>query len=112
MSWETGFEDLMPDVVVRRPYTGQDKYSAPSFGAAQDVQCRVVRKPTILRRTGTGEATGTVREVVSSATVYCAGYVGWAMRDQITLPDGSQPVILDLRGYPDEDGDHHEVVLV
>ena len=112
MSWDTEFEDLMTQEVGRRPYSGQNEYGEPSYGATQMVKCRIVQKPTIIRTGGGGEISASEREVVSNATIYCAGVIGWAMRDGVVLPNGDTPVILDIRRYPDEDGDHHEVVLV
>lgn len=112
MSWDSEFDDLLTQEVTRNPYTGQDLYGQPSFGASEAVQCRIVYKPEIIRRRGSGEATGTIREIVSTAKVYCRAVVGWSLRDQITLPGGEQPVILEVQNYPDEDGPHHEVVVV
>ena len=112
MTWDTEFEDLMPNTCYRHPYSGQNQYGEPTFSSQVAVQCRVVHKPTLLRQSGGGEVSGAEQEVVSAATIYCAGSPGWGMRDKITLPDGTTPIILDVRRYPDEDGDHHETVLV
>lgn len=112
MSWDPEFDDLLSQVVTRRPYTGQDGYGQPAFGSSETVQCRIVYKPEILRRRGGGEASGVIRETVASAKVYCRAIVGWGLRDEITLPDGNKPPILEVRTYPDEDGPHHEVVFV
>lgn len=112
MTWDTEFDELLSQEVTRVAYTGQDGYGQPAFGAATKIRCRIVYKPVILRGRGGGEATGVIREVVASATVYCSGVVGWNLRDKITLPDGSQPPILEVRNYPDEDGSHHEMVLL
>jgi hypothetical protein len=112
MSWDPEFDDLLSEEVKRRPYTGQDGYGQPTFGASSKVQCRIVYKPEIIRRRGAGEATGAIREIVAAAKVYCRAVEGWGLRDQITLPDGRQPSILEVRTYPDEDGPHHQVVFV
>ena len=112
MSWDPEFDELLTQEVQRGPYTGQDEYGQPAFGDAEAVQCRIVYKPEIVRRRGSGEASGTVREIIATAKVYCRAVVGWDLRDQITLPNGDQPVILEVQNYPDEDGPHHEVVLV
>jgi hypothetical protein len=101
----------MVDEVTRKAYTGQDDYGQPTFGNAVTVQCRVVYKPEIIKLRGRGEASGTTREVLASARVYCP-VTGWGLRDQITLPDGSKPPILKVPTYSDEDGPHHEVVVV
>ena len=112
MSWDPEFDELLVDEVTRKPYTGQDDYGQPAFGGAVTVQCRVVYKPEIIKLRGRGEASGTTREILASAKVYCRAIVGWDLRDEITLPDGSKPPILAVPTYPDEDGPHHEVVIV
>ncbi len=109
MTFQRSFLKMMPDTVQRAAWTGQDKNGQPTFAAAVDIRARVVRKPTVVRRSGSFDVE---REVISSATVWCAGEIGWDAKDQITLPDGSTPVILDVRKYPDGDGIHHEMVLV
>lgn len=113
MTWETDFDALMVDTVQRAPYTGQNEFGEATYGPAAPVQCRVVRKPRVLHRSGVGAAvSGAVQEVVSTATVYCSGVPEWTGQDQITLPDGSTPLILQVDTYPDEDGLHHQVVYV
>lgn len=112
MTWDPEFEELMTQEVVRKPFNGQNEYGEETYGTSVPVQCRIVNKPTIVRQGGGGEVSSSEQEVVSKATIYCAGSPGWGMRDGITLPDGTTPIILDVRRYPDEDGDHHEVVLV
>lgn len=112
MSWDTDFEEFMQDEVIREPYASQNGYGVASYGTAETIKCRVEHKPKIIRRTGGGEASGTVQEIVSKATIYCAGVFGWGERDRITLPDGSQPLILQVHTSPDEDGPHHDVVFV
>ena len=112
MSWENEFDEFYNDEVVRTPYTGQDGYGQPSFGNGVTHLCRVVHKPQMLRLQGSGEAQGTLREVVSKAQIFSKSIVGWGLRDQVTLPDGSQPKILQIVTYPDETGPHHEVVFV
>jgi hypothetical protein len=111
VSWETEFDELLTETVTRQPYTGQDKYGQATFGSAENVQCRIVQRPEIVRQAG-GESTGVMREVVAKARIYCRAVPGWGLRDRVTLPDGSQPVILEVHTYPDEDGEHHQVVVV
>jgi len=112
MSWESEFEEFYNDEVIRQPYASQDGYGQPAHGGATTLLCRVVHKPQMIRLQGSGEARGTIREVVSTAQIYVQSVVGWDVRDLVTLPDGSQPKILQIILYPDEDGPHHEVVFV
>lgn len=111
MTFDPEFLDLMPQTCVREPRASVNDYGEPSYGAAETIPCRVVHKPQrVLQATGQDTGRG-VEEVVSKATVYTP-VVGWLATDRITLPDGSQPRILEVRRYPDEDGDHNEQVLV
>lgn len=111
MSWETEFDEFLTDTVTREPFVGQNDYGESNYGPAVNLKARVVRKPELIA-TGAGEVSSTVREVVSSAKIYCRAVPGWQMRDRITLPDGTQPVILAIHTYPDETGEHHQVVVV
>ena len=110
MTWESEFDEFLTDEVTREEYTGQNDYGEPSFGGAVTLKARVVYKPELVA-TGAGQISSTVSEVVSTAKVYCSGVPQWGNRDRITLPDGSQPVILAVHTYPDETGEHHQVLV-
>jgi hypothetical protein len=112
VSYETEFDEFMTDKIVRRPYTGRDDYGKAQVGSPVTVMGRVVYKPELVRTNAGGGATNAVREVVAKARVYFSGVPGWGMSDQITLPDGTSPAILAIPTYPDEDGEHHQVVIV
>lgn len=112
MSWETEFEEFYNDEVIRTPYTGQDGYGQPSFGGPATHLCRVVHKPQLIRLAGGGETRGTIREVISTSQIFSKSIVGWGLRDQLTLADGTSPKILQIVTFPDEDGPHHEVIYV
>jgi hypothetical protein len=107
------FGDLLTQTVTRKTVTGRDNYGQPSWSGAATLPCRVVHKTKLVRSTASArsETEGAVREVVSTAQVWTA-HVGWSVEDQITLPDGTKPVILHVDSYPDEAGDHHQVVYL
>jgi hypothetical protein len=113
MSFDREFLDLMAQTCTREVRTGQNLNAEPTYGSPRTIRCRVVHKPTLVRRSASGGtvASGTLLELTSKAQVWTAA-VGWTITDRITLPDGSQPIILDIHRFPDESGDHHEVVLV
>ena len=111
MTWETAFDELLTDEVTREAFVSQNDYGEATYGGAVTLKARVVGKPELVV-TGAGEASRAVREVVATAKVYCSGVPAWDLRDRITLPDGTQPVILQVITYPDEDGEHHQVVVV
>jgi len=112
VSYETEFDEFMTDEIVRYPYTGRDKNAKAQVGSPINVMGRVVYKTELVRTNAGGGATNAVREVVAKARVYFSGVPGWGMSDRITLPDGTTPVILNIETYPDEDGEHHQVVIV
>lgn len=103
MTFETDFADLMVDYVTFQAKTTKDKYGVDSYAAAVSVQGRLVRQTKMVRA-----ADG--REVVSSAHFYTAGSVGLEVTDKATFADGSTPLIIRVDSYPDEDGEHHEVI--
>jgi len=95
---------LLKQTVTREPRTGMDEFTTPTYGSAVEHRARVVYKPTIIRASVASSAgQDSVREVVSSAMV-TTDVVGWTVTDRITLPDGTQPVIIDVRKFPDETG--------
>jgi hypothetical protein len=113
MSFLGDFGDMLAQTCTREPWTGQDSHGQPTYGTAVTHSCRVVHQPTLVRSVGSArsETEGSVRETISHARVWTDN-VGWTEKDRITLPDGTTPVILEVRTFPDEAGNHHQVVLV
>lgn len=102
MTWETDFDDLMKSTVTVKHFTGYDNYGASAFGTAASYNARIVYEPKrILAQNG--------QEAVSSVQVWISGSVPPAMnvKDQITLPDGTKPVIMRLDQVYDESGTEH-----
>lgn len=99
-----GLRRLLRQTVTREPLTSSDEYSTPTYGAPLTIRARVVKKQTILRTSvSTSAAQDGAREIVSSAMI-TTDLTGWETTDRITLPDGSRPIILDVKTYPDETG--------
>jgi len=96
---------MMPHTVTIKPRTGVDAYSKPSYSAGVDWTCYVDYRPKKIRN-----AAG--QEVVSSAQVYVGGVSGATVSSEITLPDGSKPVILMVNKLSDEQPDYAEVIYV
>ncbi|MBC7340893.1 MAG: hypothetical protein H5U02_00305 [Clostridia bacterium] len=101
---ERDFLAWFKQTVTVEPFSGTNAYSEPVYGAPVTYSAFVQRKTKLVRdRTG--------REVVSTAQVYLDGSVNVGVQDRITLPDGSQPVVLSVEVLPDETGSaHHKVV--
>lgn len=106
MSWESEFEDLMPDTIRVASLSGfsTDGYGTATYGSATSYTARVVRKQRLVR---TFEGT----EELSTVTAYVASTSTFGPSDQFYLPDGStfsvSPNLLAVEAFPDEDGIHH-----
>lgn len=112
MSFEDEFEEMMGDEVTREVFVTDDSFGQSTFGVVSKVKCHIVFKPTMTRTAaGRSEVDQSVREVVSTAQIYCAN-VGWTVKDRVTMPDGSTPIILTVITRSDGDGSHHQVVMV
>jgi hypothetical protein len=102
------FADLLVQTVTIEPYATKDRYGEISYGAGVDYWSRVVGKSKMIRN-------GQGREVVSMFTIYLQSNSTIGENDRVTLPAGyvlSQPPIIAVGRYPDEDGVHHTVVYV
>ena len=99
-----GLRRLLKQTVTREPMTSSDEYATPTYGTLVSIKARVVYKSTLIRTSvSTSSAQDGARELVSSAMI-TTDIAGWKTTDRITLPDGKQPIILDVKRYPDETG--------
>ena len=105
MSIDRELLKMMPHTVTIEPFASKDAFSTPSYGAPASFKCYVDFKPKMIRKIE-GE------EVISSAQVYVGGVSGATVKSRITLPGGSQPVILMVNKLSDEKGDYAEVIYV
>jgi len=94
---------LMFDEIVIEKFSASDGYGDSSFGTPTSYKARIVRKPRMVR-SSTGE------DVVSMATIYLADESGVTVKDRVTMPDGSKPLILSIGGFPDRNGKLCEVI--
>lgn len=102
------FRDLLHQTITLEPWAGRDGYGAPSYGAAVSYSARVVGKQMLVR-----DMQG--QEVTSQFTIYLLSNVAVDGRSRITLPAGyspTNPPILSVGTYPDEDGIHHTTIFV
>jgi hypothetical protein len=72
------------------PFTGFDKYGAPTYGASTTVACYLQYTPTLIRNMKG-------QEVVSSAQAYIIGDINRNVLDKVVLPGGaySPPIRID-----------------
>jgi hypothetical protein len=111
MDFETLFADTLTDTVTLREPTSTDMYGAPTFVGATTVTCPawVSRKPRAVRTLG-GE------EKVSSAVIWLGHPTGGGevplptTRCEITLSDGSKPLILHVESITDPSNNRHVAV--
>jgi hypothetical protein len=101
---EAEFLDMMPHLITFEPNVGTNLYSKPSYGSPQTVRGRVVYGAQ--KTTNEGG-----QEVVARGKVTVGATLGLTPKYRMTLPDGTQPVIINVDRYPDEYGAHHEVVF-
>ena len=99
------FFDMMPHSITHRAPATWSAYGKPAtYGAATSYRARVKYeiKSTVNRASG--------QDALSVTTVWIGGTPTLTLFDQITLPDGSAPPILNWEVLPDESGTHHVTV--
>lgn len=101
---EAEFLEMLPHMITFEPIVNVDLYAKPTFGIPVSVQGRVVY--SVEKVTNEGG-----QDVVARGRVYLAQVVGLSSKYRMTLPDGSSALIIKVGRYPDERGDHHEVVF-
>ena len=86
---------LCPNTVTIAPWVSADSYSKSTYGTAVSHTCLLVRSPKMVR-------TVTGQEKVSMAQVYLTSAPGTSVKDRVTLPDGTTPVIMHVDTYPND----------
>lgn len=95
-NFDADFADWRDYTVTIAQFTSYDKYGEPVFGAGILTQSYIEMSPKLVRNT-------TGQEVVSSARVYVVGDATITPLDRITLVDNSNPPILRVdHFYNDE----------
>jgi len=97
------WSNLMAQTVTIAPFSGTSAYGATTYGAAVSYGARVIYKSKLIR-------TPDGAEKVARGQVWLATVNAISVQDQITLPDGTTPVILTVEQIPDENGPHHTKV--
>jgi hypothetical protein len=105
MAFDPEFLELMPDTITYRPKTTMDSYGRETYGDPVVIRCRIVGKPRLIRNVE-GD------QVAVSTTIYTGGAFGIEADGEITMPDGSKPPIQAVYTYPDEEGPHHQEVVM
>ena len=111
MAFSTDLLELMPSTVKVSTRTGVTRYGEPTFAASTtNYRARVVEKLGFVRNTAGEEiAFNTVAWVRSTGTASIT------VSDRATLPAGigpsSQPEIVGVERYSDEDGVNHTKLM-
>jgi len=103
MAIEPDFLQLMVQTVYIESFSSYNSHAEASYNAATPYSGRTVNKSTKV-------VTNEGLEVVSTAKTYIYGSPTITPKDRLTLPDGTKPKILTVSSFPDENGDHHQVV--
>lgn len=96
---------LCPHTVGIEPWSSTDAYSKPTYTTSVEYTCLIVKQPKMVR-------TVTGQEKVSSAQVYLTSAPTLTVKDRVTLPDGTKPVILSIDTFPDTRGDYFSVLYL
>lgn len=100
MGLETLVTKYAGQSLLVQAYTGFDAYGSPSWAtttAASTYLCLIIPKVQSVRgKTGV--------EGISSVQIYLAGNSTIDIEDKITLPDGTQPLIMAVQKYPNFTG--------
>lgn len=109
---DTALAALCAQTVIIEPQTGQTQANKPSYGTPVQYAARIETKVEY-RKNAAGD------EVLTMGRCYLVPVVGAAIPrigiDRCTLPTGvyevTQPMILDVKTEPDENGNTDHIVL-
>lgn len=110
MALDAELRALMIDEIDLEAFVSRDVFGAPSYAASVAVQCRIEgTNKKVFARTRTDPQ---YMERIASGRIYLPPTPVITINDRVTLPDGSQPVILSVEANSDETGPNHQVVWV
>ncbi len=88
--------DMMRSVVRYKPVSGRDNYGKPTFGDPQYFMARVNYRAIRTSNRTSGQ------ETIAAGEVWLLGAINPNVDDEITLPDGSKPVLINWDTFNDE----------
>jgi hypothetical protein len=104
MPIEYCFLQLMPYTCQLKKLTGRNPIGGdPVYGTATSFRCQIEDEMKTVRAPDGQEA-------VAYHALYLFGAPEVAIDDIVILPDGSQPPILTVERWSDENGPHHDVI--
>lgn len=99
------FLGLMPDSVSYRQVSSRDGEGNPTYGTATTYRARVVYKEIRTANQATGQ------DQIGAGEVWFAGVFYPNVDDELTLPDGTKPNIINWAVFTDQLGPHHTRVI-
>jgi hypothetical protein len=104
---------LMIETVTIEPMIGQNGHGEEVFGppVVYEQECRVQYEKRTVTVQATVAGQGFGRTLIMGARVYIASAPEVGLRDRLTLPDGTQPKILEAHRHSDESGPHHTEIV-
>lgn len=97
--------DLMPATVTYSTPTGRNSEGLPIQGTANSYRARVSREAVRTANRFSGQ------DEIAAGRVWIAAVLSPTIDDRITLPDGTQPVIVNWNVVSDEVASHHTVIF-
>lgn len=108
MPLDPGLVALMSDTLVLEPVVKdsngvavKDKFGKYTFGPPQPLLCYIARENKAVRNRAGTELTSTLQAFLAVPETVVS------TDDRITLPDGSHPAILEVRGGKNEIGEDY-----
>jgi len=86
----SGFESWFRQSITLEPFSALDDYGAKTYGSPVEVACRIAQKDKKVR-------SASAEDIISTTQIYISGAQTVTVKDRITLPDNTQPVILEVR---------------
>ena len=97
-------EDLLNQTITVAKRTGNDGKGHYTYGTPKEYRARVEHKPRLIRAGTIDTGGANSLEKVSNARIFVDRTASVEIGDQITLPDGSVPMILLVAPQYDMDG--------
>lgn len=98
--------DMMPRTITVSTWIGANRFAEETYSTSgTSVRCRIERiNRNVINATG--------ETVVSSVTIYAASTSAIPLTAKVTLPDGSEPNLIQVVPHDDQDGAHHQTLYL
>lgn len=104
MTLDRQLSALFLDTVTIEPFEGREAYGKPVYGAKTTYPCRIEHLTRVDRYPGNTYA-------VDWANIYMDYVATLKVLDRLTMPDGSQPPIVEVQHQTDDKGPYATVIL-